>query len=169
MKEMATVERTVEAAAASEVVDISIPSDQLFERIVRDGAGVVARWLGFSEDRLADMQLAVSEAVNNAIEHGNKNDAQVRVGVRFIVRNDRLAIQVVDQGGGVAASALTQGKPSIESKLEQGEESPRGLGIYLIEQLVDDVELQTSEQGNSFIMWFNLDEPRKEDADEHHD
>jgi serine/threonine-protein kinase RsbW len=168
MQHTATTERKNEMAA-SDVVDISIPSDQLFERIVRDGAGVVARWLGFSDDRLADMQLAVSEAVNNAIEHGNKNDARIRVGVRFVVRNDRLAIQVVDQGGGVADSLLTQGKPSIEAKVEREEELPRGLGIYLIEQLVDDVELQTSEQGHSFIMWFNLDEQHKEDADEHHD
>lgn len=161
--------RTRQAGPGSEVVDISIPSDQVFERLVRDGAVAVARWLGFSEERLADMQLAVSEAVNNAIEHGNKNDARYRVGVRFIVRNDRLAVQVVDQGTGLAASRLTEGRPSIADKLEHGEESPRGLGIYLIEQLVDDVELQSDEQGHSFIMWFNLAASGEEGADEHHD
>ncbi len=148
--------KTRGAGPASEVVDISIPSDQVFERLVRDGAVAVARWLGFSEERLADMQLAVSEAVNNAIEHGNKNDSRFRVGVRFVVLNNRLAVQVVDQGAGLAASRLTEGKPSIQDKLEQGDESPRGLGIYLIEQLVDDVELQSDEHGHSFIMWFNL-------------
>lgn len=153
-KQIAVVEREIEPP--SQVVDISIPSDQLFERIVRDGAGVVARWLGFSDDRLADLQLAVSEAVNNAIEHGNKNDSRYRVGVRFIVRNDRLAVQVVDQGAGLDSAALQAGKPSIAAKLEHEEQTPRGLGIYLIEQLVDDVELQSDAQGNSFIMWFNL-------------
>ncbi len=169
MSDTVVIRRSGQAGPTSEVVDISIPSDQVFERLVRDGAVAVARWLGFSEERLADMQLAVSEAVNNAIEHGNKNDAHSRVGVRFIVRNDRLAVQVVDQGTGLAASQLTEGRPSIQNKLDNGEESPRGLGIYLIEQLVDDVELQSDEQGHSFIMWFNLTTQGKEGVDEHHD
>ncbi len=141
---------------SNDVVDISIPSNHVFERIARDGAGLVARYLGFSDERTQDVQLAVSEAVTNAIEHGNKEDANVKVGVRFLVLKDKLAIQVIDQGEGLPADRINAAKPSIESKLAQGEESPRGLGIYLIQQLVDAVELQTNESGTSFTMWFNL-------------
>ena len=45
-------------------VEISIPSDHVFERIVRDSALVLARHMGFDEDRTADLQLAVSENRN---------------------------------------------------------------------------------------------------------
>ena len=134
-------------------VEIHIPSDHVFERIVRDSAAVVARYLGFPEDRTADLQLAVSEAVNNAIEHGNGGRFDVQVGVHFVLDDDRLAIRVIDHGGGVPSLTdhLTM---SIDEKLE--EDTPRGLGIFLIQQLVDGVETRTGEGRTEFVMWFDL-------------
>lgn len=153
-----TDQRVTADLGGDDMVDITIPSNHVFERIARDGAGLVARWLGFSEDRTQDVQLAVSEAVTNAIEHGNKEDASVKVGVRFLVLQDKLAIQVIDQGDGMPPDRINPDKPSLENKLNESEggEAPRGLGIYLIQQLVDDVELQTDENGSAFTMWFNL-------------
>jgi serine/threonine-protein kinase RsbW len=136
-------------------VEIHIPSDHVFERIVRDSAVVVARYLGFAEERTADLQLAVSEAVNNAIEHGNHGRVDVKVGVHFMLQHDRLAIRVIDQGG--AMPTLThQDAPHMEEKL--AEASPRGLGIYLIQQLTDGVEMRSGDGQTEFMMWFNLRE-----------
>lgn len=136
-------------------VEINIPSDHVFERIVRDSAVVVARYLGFAEERTADLQLAVSEAVTNAIEHGNQGRIDVKVGVHFLIQNDRLAIRVIDQGG-TMPDLSGQTVPDMEEKLE--DDSPRGLGIFLIQQLVDDVELRSGEGRTEFTMWFNLKE-----------
>jgi serine/threonine-protein kinase RsbW len=136
-------------------VEISIPSDHVFERIVRDSAVVVARYLGFAEERTADLQLAVSEAVTNAIEHGNQNRFDVKVGVHFLLQNNRLAVRVIDQGGSLP-SIEHKDAPDMEQKLE--EDIPRGLGIFLIQQLVDDVELRTGEGQTEFTMSFNLKE-----------
>lgn len=136
-------------------VEIHIPSDHVFERIVRDSAAVVARYLGFPEDRTADLQLAVSEAVTNAIEHGNGGRFDIQVGVHFVLEHDRLAIRVIDQGG-AAPSLADHARVSIDEKLE--EDMPRGLGIFLIQQLVDGVETRTGDGRTEFIMWFNLKE-----------
>lgn len=135
-------------------VEINIPSDHVFERIVRDSAGVVARYLGFAEERTADLQLAVSEAVTNAIEHGNRSQFEVQVGVHFVLENDRLAVRVIDHGGG--RPHLPDQLPTMEEKLE--EENPRGLGMFLIQQLVDGVHLEAGEGRTEFTMWFNLRE-----------
>src|SRR5689334_6380741 len=123
-------------------VEIHIPSDHVFERIVRDSAAVVARYLGFPEDRTADLQLAVSEAVTNAIEHGNRGRFEIQVGVHFVLENDRLAVRVIDQGGGMP-SLTDHATVSIDDKLE--DDVPRGLGIFLIQQLVDGVETRTDQ------------------------
>ena len=117
--------------------------------------GVVARYLGFADERTADLQLAVSEAVTNAIEHGNRGRSDVQVGVHFILQRDRLAIRVIDQGG--AMPELPPLDPiDLENKLAA--DSTRGLGIYLIQQLVDGVELQSGAGQTEFTMWFNVRE-----------
>src|SRR6476660_5103493 len=134
-------------------VEINIPSDHVFERIVRDSAVVVARYLGFAEERTADLQLAVSEAVNNAIEHGNHGRVDVKVGVHFVLQHDRLAIRVIDLGGAMPTLRRLDA-PHLEQKL--AEESPRALGIYLIRQLTDGVEMRAGDGQTESIMWFNL-------------
>jgi len=139
-------------------VEINIPSDIVFERVVRESALVVAKHLGFSEDRVADLQLAVSEAVTNAIEHGNHSDLHVKVGVKFLMTAEKLAVQVTDKGQWHAAQAVLQATPTkwdLEDRLDH--DLTRGMGIFLIQKLVDDVELHSDEQGTQFTMWFNLD------------
>jgi len=134
-------------------VEISIPSDHVFERIVRDSALVLARHMGFDEDRTADLQLAVSEAVTNAIEHGNKGRIEIKVGVRFLLQNDRLSIRVIDRGG-VLPHLPHGAQPHIEDKF--ADDTPRGLGLFLIEQLVDGVEMRSNDGCTEFTMWFDL-------------
>jgi serine/threonine-protein kinase RsbW len=134
-------------------VEINIPSDHVFERIVRESAAVVARYVGFPEERTADLQLAVSEAVTNAIEHGNHNQVHIKVGVQFVLLGERLAIRVIDQGGDMPAWGPVA-RPAMDEKLM--EDSPRGLGIFLIQQLVDEVELRSGDGQTEFVMWFNV-------------
>lgn len=138
-------------------VEIQIPSDLVFERVVRESAVVVAKYLGFDEDRVADLQLAVSEAVTNAIEHGNNCDINVKVGVKFFVNSDRLAVKVTDKGQWESAENRVDSAPdvfSLEDRLEQ--DLTRGMGIFLIQKLVDNVDVHSNDQGTDFTMWFNL-------------
>lgn len=145
------------SAPAFNDIEIQIPSDLVFERVVRESAVVVAKYLGFDEDRVADLQLAVSEAVTNAIEHGNNCDINVKVGVRFFVSSDKLAVQVTDKGQWDGANKKVEGSPEswdLEDRLEQ--DLTRGMGIFLIQRLVDNVDVRSNDQGTEFTMWFNL-------------
>lgn len=66
-----------------ERVELNIPSNPIFERVVRASAAEVGSAIGFSEERVEDLKLAISEAVNNAIDHGNRREAGKLVAVVF--------------------------------------------------------------------------------------
>jgi serine/threonine-protein kinase RsbW len=139
-------------------IEIHIPSDLVFERVVRESAVVVAKHLGFVEERIADLQLAVSEAVTNAIEHGNQCNTSIKVGVKFIISQDKLAVQVTDKGQWESALGAMDNIPdkwNLEERLEQ--DLTRGMGFFLIQNLADNTELRASEEGGTqFTMWFNI-------------
>jgi serine/threonine-protein kinase RsbW len=138
-------------------IEINIPSDLVFERVVRESAVVVAKYLGFDEERVADLQLAVSEAVTNAIEHGNQSVLDLKVGVKFLITKDHLAIKVTDKGRWEGASAAFEDTPDaldMEDRLDH--DLTRGMGMFLIQKLVDNVQLHSDDNGTEFTMWFNI-------------
>jgi serine/threonine-protein kinase RsbW len=139
-------------------IEINIPSDLVFERVVRESAVVVAKHLGFDEERVSDLQLAVSEAVTNAIEHGNQCNLSIKVGVRFVISAERLAVQVTDKGRWERAANALEDTPDswdLDSRLDQN--LTRGMGMFLIQNLVDNMELKPSKEGGTeFTMWFNI-------------
>jgi serine/threonine-protein kinase RsbW len=150
------VEKPTEANPLNDI-EINIPSDLVFERVVRESAVVVAKYLGFNEERVADLQLAVSEAVTNAIEHGNQSVLDLKVGVKFILTNDHLAVKVTDKGKWDGANNAFDDTPdylNMEERLEQ--DLTRGMGMFLIQKLVDNVHLHSDDNGTEFTMWFNL-------------
>jgi serine/threonine-protein kinase RsbW len=66
-------------AKSDKVIEIYIPSELGYEKIPMAAATTVAQRMGFSEDRIADLKTAISEAVTNAIEHGNESNMEIRV------------------------------------------------------------------------------------------
>lgn len=127
-----------------ERVELSIPSNPIFERVVRASAAEVGNAFGFTAERVEDLKLAISEAVNNAIEHGNHREADKLVDVVFEIDGEKLEIRISDQGEGAGELDLS---PQIvdEQNLEQGH--LRGFGMYLIGALVDDLEVSSSQRG----------------------
>jgi len=127
-----------------ERVELSIPSNPVFERVVRASAAEVGSAIGFSEERVEDLKLAISEAVNNAIDHGNKREAGKLVAVVFEIDGEKLEIRISDQGDGI--EQLDTSRHVVEEQnLESGQ--LRGFGMYLISELVDDLEVSSSHRG----------------------
>ncbi len=125
-------------------VEVSIPSNLVFERVVRASAAEVGQAFGFSQDRIEDLKLAVSEAVTNAIEHGNKLGSDKLVAVVFDLDHEKLEIRISDQGIGVERIDFNR-RIVEEQNLESG--MLRGFGMYLISALVDDYEVSSSHTG----------------------
>ncbi len=127
-----------EAAGAfgSTLLEIELPSDPGVEREAMDRVVAVASGAGMTEARLRKLGTAVAEAVMNAAEHGNRFEPHRTVAVVVHDTGKALLVDVVDEGPGEASELVV---PDIEAKVA-GEQSPRGWGRFLIEQLVDHVE-----------------------------
>jgi serine/threonine-protein kinase RsbW len=116
-----------------------------FEKVAMSTAASVAKLMGFPEDRVEDLKTAVAEACINAIEHGNRMNEKLSVGVVLSAGDDELEVKVIDDGKGMNK---TQAKPDIDKKMH-GEEDPRGMGMFLIQALVDEAEWVAGADGKS--------------------
>ena len=123
-----------------------------------DLAASVARRMGFPPDRIEDIKTAVSEATTNAIEHGNKGDAEQKVLIVLAPEGERLEIAVKDQSSTPFPSGGAPA-PLIEDKLA-GLSNSRGWGMFLIKELVDEVEFTSSGAGNQVRMVVHLRPPQ---------
>ena len=133
--------------ADSSSVEVRLPSRLGFEKVAMSTAASMAKLMGFSDDRIEDLKTAVAEACINAIEHGNKMNAFVPVGVILSMHPGELEVKVLDDGSGMQEPPP---KPDIDRKMT-GEEEARGMGMFLIQALVDEVEWVPSDKGQSFV------------------
>jgi len=127
-----------------ERVLVNIPSNPVFERVVRASANEVGQAIGLTPERIEDLKLAVSEAVNNAIDHGNHRETTKLVEVIFALDQEKLEVHIRDEGAGVDRVDFSR-KIVEEQNLDSG--MHRGFGMYLISALVDDCEVNSSQQG----------------------
>ncbi|MEI8306057.1 MAG: ATP-binding protein [Chloroflexales bacterium] len=125
-------------------IELSIPSNPIFERVVRASAAELGIAFGFSDERVEDLKLAISEAVNNAIDHGNHGEVNKLVAVVFEIDGEKLEIRISDQGSGMEHPDISR-HVIDEQSLESGH--LRGFGLYLISELVDDYEVNSSQKG----------------------
>jgi serine/threonine-protein kinase RsbW len=126
-------------------VEVRLPSRMGFEKVAMSTAAAVAKLMGFREDRVEDLKTAVAEACINAIEHGNRMNEKLSVGVVLSAQPDLLEVKVIDDGKGMKAKPH---KPDIDRKIH-GEEDPRGMGMFLIQSLVDEAEWVAGVNGKS--------------------
>ena len=138
-------EPTPAIAQKPTTVEVRLPSRMGFEKVAMSTAAAVAKLMGFREDRVEDLKTAVAEACINAIEHGNRLNEKLSVGVVLAVGPDELEIKVIDDGKGMKKQPA---KPDIDRKM-LGEEGPRGMGMFLIQALVDEAEWVVGSEGKS--------------------
>jgi serine/threonine-protein kinase RsbW len=128
-------------------VEVRLPSELGFEKVAMSTAASMATLMGFSANRIEDLKTAVAEACINAIEHGNQLDDSLSVAVVLSTTADELEVKVIDDGSGISASPAA---PDIDRKI-LGEEDPRGMGMFLIQALVDEAEWHKGPPGKSFV------------------
>jgi serine/threonine-protein kinase RsbW len=128
-------------------VEVSLPNVNGYERIAMECSASFARIGGLVKDRIEDLKTAVSEACLNAIEHGNKNRPDARVIVTMFLGDKDFRVSVMDEGDGI--SEIPQ-RIDINRKVANLE-PPNGLGLYLIQQLVDQVEFNEKTDGGHVV------------------
>lgn len=87
-----------------------------------------------NQDFYGNILIALTEAVNNAIFHGNSSDASKKVTVSYRQNANGLAFFVEDQGKGFDYNTLPD--PTDPDNIEK----PNGRGVFLMKNLADQVE-----------------------------
>lgn len=101
-----------------------------------------------SPDKQCNILISLTEAVTNAIVHGNRRDEGKLVQVRHSRRKDCLAVRVIDEGKGFDFRELPD-PTANENLLKIG-----GRGVFLMRQLADDIRFYNN--GSTVEMQFKL-------------
>jgi anti-sigma regulatory factor (Ser/Thr protein kinase) len=131
----------------------TLPSQPGNERLALARVAGTVKDLGLSETRLEKLKTAVAEATMNAIEHGNQNRAEIPVEVEVTQNGDEIVVAITDQGGEAHLVPGQPEEPDLLKKLD-GEQSPRGWGLFLIRSMVDAMDVTTD--GQQHTIWLTM-------------
>jgi anti-sigma regulatory factor (Ser/Thr protein kinase) len=107
------------------------------------------------QSRMEQLKTAVAEAAMNAIEHGNKSDPEKNVQVQVKASPRLLSVHITDEGGSVPIP--DNPAPDLDAKLA-GMQSPRGWGLFLIKQFVDEMNIITDEKHHTVELVWHLED-----------
>ncbi|CAM3921325.1 anti-sigma B factor RsbW [Alkalicoccus chagannorensis] len=126
----------------AEVIDMRVPAKPEYVGVVRLAASGVANRLGYSYDDIEDIKIAVAEACTNVVNHAYAQDSKENtMHVEFTVHQNRMELMVADRGGAVDVETLkNKGPVSKDQPIEELKEG--GLGLFLIETLMDEVDIR---------------------------
>ena len=100
----------------------------------------------FEIERFINLQIAVSEALVNAIVHGNKENPSKKVHVIINYDKDMIEVKVKDEGDGFDISMLPD--PTNEENLLK----ESGRGVYIIMSLVDEFSFDSNDSGTEMSL-----------------
>ena len=98
------------------------------------------------EEKLVNYQIAISEALVNAIIHGNKEANEKRVFVTFTFDENRLTAKIKDEGTGFDPESIPD--PTNDDNLLK----EHGRGLFIMKSLTDEFECKSSEKGTEYTL-----------------
>jgi anti-sigma regulatory factor (Ser/Thr protein kinase) len=110
-------------------VEIKIPSDPKFLKIVRSGIEHLCDVCGFPDETRHAIKLAVDEATTNIIKHAYQKEADKPIIIHCTILEDRLEIVLKDFG--------KKARPGEIKSRELEDVKPGGLGVHLIKTAMD--------------------------------
>jgi serine/threonine-protein kinase RsbW len=129
----------------SRVVRLEIASRFELLDMVQTVLAQISTMLGFDDEAVHYMSVAVRESVVNAIKHGNRRDESKRVGVEFTLHPKALEVQVKDEGKGFDPSSVAD-CVAPENLLKAD-----GRGIFFMKQFMDEVSYAFPRGGGTVV------------------
>lgn len=129
------------------VTEVILPSDYQSLIDVEKIVSNVCEEFGVHEEAFGNVLIAVSEAVNNAIQHGNRNNPTAKVEIKVANQDQVFCIQVKDEGQGFSFQDLPD--PTAPENLLKDS----GRGVFLMKNLADEVEFQNT--GSTVNLYFH--------------
>jgi serine/threonine-protein kinase RsbW len=115
----------------NDVITIKLPSKAEYVSIARLAASVISNTVGFDIEEIDDIKVAVGEACNNAVLHGNSEDSEYEI--NFMLSDEKIHIEVKDNGIGFDEDKYEE--PDLDNL------KGNGLGIYIMKSLMDEVDI----------------------------
>jgi anti-sigma regulatory factor (Ser/Thr protein kinase) len=134
--------------------ELSVPSEPGNERMAMETVAEAISDLDIRSENLERLKTAVAEATMNAMEHGNHYRAELPVLIEVSASDTQLSVKITDEGSGPAVFHAET--PDLDAKLK-GMQSPRGWGLFLIKNMVDDMEVTGDEHHHTVELLLNLD------------
>jgi serine/threonine-protein kinase RsbW len=128
-------------------IEVRLANKLGYERVAMACSASFAQMMGLPPERIEDLKTMVAEAAINAIQHGNKGRPDAKVVVWMNCQDNLINIAVMDEGDGIKQFPP---EPDIE-KIIAELESPVGFGLYLINQLADQVEFNQVADGGHVV------------------
>ena len=129
-------------------IKIEIPSLPENIRIIESFIDNAKERFSLTDDIYGNIMIAVTESVNNAIVHGNKQEKSKNVSLHLNIVNNSIEFTVVDEGEGFDYHNLPD--PTSPENLDK----PGGRGIFLMKHLCDEVNF--SNDGREVKLTFYL-------------
>jgi serine phosphatase RsbU (regulator of sigma subunit)/anti-sigma regulatory factor (Ser/Thr protein kinase) len=149
---------TAPGAATADLImaEFELPGAIGNERVAMDRVAMAIAGLDLAPARLERLKTAVSETAMNAIEYGSQGDPDVPVRVSVRRTPAALEVRIADAGlGGAVPSAAEAEVPDLDAKLA-GLQKPRGWGLFLIQQMVDHVEVVREGERQTVVLTLDL-------------
>ena len=125
---------TANGSGDGSFVRLRIPAKAEYISLGRLALTGLSRLQELSEETLADLKLALTEACSNSVRHAYRDGREGTVEIIYELRPDRLAIEVSDDGSGF---------DYLEADGEDRELTEGGLGIAIIRTIADEFELNS--------------------------
>ncbi|MBU9710439.1 anti-sigma B factor RsbW [Evansella tamaricis] len=129
-------------AQTSDFIEMKMPAKPEYVGVVRLTVSGVANRLGYTYDDIEDIKIAVAEACTNVVNHAYEDGQEdALMMVTCAVYDNRLELMVADKGGDIDVNSFKNGKGPVQSDRPIRELKEGGLGLFLIETLMDKVEI----------------------------
>lgn len=144
-------------------VEMKIPAKPEYVGVIRLTISGIASHMGYTYEQIEDIKIAVSEACTNAVQHAYPEGEGGEVIVGFAIYEDKLETMVADSG---------QSFNFLQTKNELGpytetctvdQLSEGGLGLYLIETLMDEVRVSNTSGVTVFMVKYLGEERENHD------
>jgi serine/threonine-protein kinase RsbW len=132
--DMAASDRT--DGDGTRAVRLRIPAKPEYITLCRLALTGLGQLRAIGDDTMADLKLALTEAVSNSVRHAYGPNGDGHVDVTFELSGDRLGIEVVDDGEGF--------DPDEPPSFEGDELSEGGLGIQIIRTIADRLDIESA-------------------------
>ena len=127
--------------AEPRVIRLTIPAKAEYITLCRLALTGLGQLRAIADDTMADLKLALTEAVSNSVRHAYGPNGDGSVDVRYVLHPDSLGIEVIDDGAGFDPDDPRERGEQNGEELTEG-----GLGIAIIKSIADEFEL-TSKPG----------------------